>query len=398
MVQFAFNDLNEYVQLMVLQCMPIKARVKFERINTDWAAKLDRLWLSQKQLKIGHNWYVNPEPHCHRVDTINVHDNFERMPAEAMLKLISGCKNLEALEMNSNEIKEVDFASKLAIVLNDHCKLLEHLSICPSANLVFFDLFTPHEKLTCLFPWTTDRLKRIHGKKRPASELMMKLIGYNNYYMDSETWDLVNKKTVERLISSDWQEKFNKLVNLKSLIITVKSEVMSHFHQLEHISLYHSTDTDLRRIFKDNRKLVSLKLSSVDNKVMSTIFEIGANLRELDICLSENTFVKEHQFWQKMVKLTKLRSLAVKVVKDCGTDTELNVDGLCSVLTTCTKLQLVKFDCYSNATDITTDDEKEGIEKVVALKSFEQLFVVDFDFFEGNYIITVDVGDGERYF
>lgn len=373
MEQFGFNKLNEHDKLELLKYMPIKQRVRFERINTTWARLLARLWMSQKQLKFGNCYGRTPE--CHEFDLNDQCD----APVKIFLNVLSRCKNLKALEVNSHEFDESELAAQLASVLNENCKKLEHLSVWPSTNLVLFELFIPTTKFTCLFPLSYERLKILYDKHSDEKLLTLKLIDYGEDEVNPMTWDLVDKVTVEYFNSSRWDMKFNKLINIKYLrVVYAMSGQIGHFHQLENISLFDVTNNDLRRILKNNRKLVTLTLIRGANEAMSTIVEFGSNLRYLYTNFTGGALINNHQFWQNLAKLTKLRSLSMFVDVGVRRNEMLNANGIYLLLKRCTKLKYFRFDCNSNVADITTKDEKEQIRKLVAHKSFRQLFSAEF--------------------
>lgn len=423
MEQFKFQNLRDDHQLEILKYMLIKERVRFERVTTNWANLLDKLWLSQKQLAFCSGVSRSPASGCHSIGRIDCLYQ-RRMPDKAMFKIISRCKNLIALEFSNKIFSKLDEAKKLALndslemsaqlanVLDDNCKELEHLDI-PDINKAFFELFTPSDKFTCLIPSTYDRLKILYGKKMmPDKLLALKTVNFRKHFYraDEMTLDLINTASVENLVINRWNDKCRELINLKSLtwlsimFNSILPDTVENFNKLERISLAATTTTQLRRIFENNCNLVSLKLSISSDEVMDTIVEFGLNLTELSIDFGEgadNATFKYYTFWQHLSKLTNLRSLSIV---GCGlrlgvpgmrdiamANSNNDIIGLCLVLRNCTKLKYFRFSCKSRANDITTEGEKEQIRSIVANKSSRQLFVVTFAKFRGNgHLIVVE--------
>lgn len=166
---------------------------------------------------------------------------------------------------HSNVFEEATMAAKLAVVINDSCHELEHLDIC-HINAAFFELFVPTVKFTCLVPFSYDRLQLLYEKQGPTGLLPMKLVCFEVHEVNSITWDNISEVTVEHLLAMKRDAKYNELINLKSLDMDCSvSEHIGHLVQLEHITLRASwpqqlSKNTLRRIFDNNRKLVSLRL------------------------------------------------------------------------------------------------------------------------------------------
>lgn len=385
MEQFGFDELSEYDQLELLKYMPVKERVRFERINTEWSQLLDRLWLSQSGIHFGMRRDTIVD--CHPIGR-NDRSLVAVTPVEVMFKIVSKCKNLKAFEVGANSelFDDHNAATQLATVLNANCKMLEHLDI-EFLNLAFFELFVPSDKFTCLVPSYYGRWKLLYERNEPAKLMAMKCLGCWIDEIDPRTFGLINKLAVEYLDTELWDDGFTELINLKFLsMMEAETEDIRDFHQLEHIRLSSTTNTALIQFFQNNRKLVSLMLNFEANEVIGKITTLGSNLRKLDLGFSKIAMFNDAQFWLNLAKLTKLRSITLhgeeRVSEDPEiddlVDTKLNVNGLALLLKTCTKLKYFHFDGYSSAEDITTGVEKDQIRKVVAFKSFRQLFEVTF--------------------
>lgn len=396
MEQFRFDNLTEDDQLELLKYMSNKERVQFERINTEWASLLERIWLSEKQLNFGSGARIVVK--CHPISRIQKYPR-NGIPVEVMLKITSKCKNLNALVLTdcSPPFAKRSFATQFARVLNDNCRGLEHLD-APHVHSAFFKRFLPSDKLTCLLP--SERLNILYDKKPPVNPLPMKLISLNRHC--PLTWDMINKQTVEEVEASEWNDKFNELINVRSLqVLHAKSNQIGHFHQLERIKLFRASPTELRRIFENNLKLVSLtfwfpseeyRLKKCD-QIINTIFEFGGNLKKLELNDQKGVAIGDFVFWQKFAKLTKLRILDIDAGENGKNelDTKIHVNGLILLLNTCTKLKSVRVKCSLNAEDIA-EVEKDQIRKAVANKSFRQSFVVTFKSCCGYHTITVGLG------
>lgn len=379
MAQIGLNFLNEDDQLELLKYLPIKERIRFERANKNWARLLDRQWLSQKQLQFGINFGRPQECHSIHFIDICVMEEDKEMPAELIMKVISKCKNLISLEVNVIEFQLYNLATKLASVINDNCKQLEHIGLLSGEfeiNLVFFELLIPSENFTCLLPLHYDRLKKLKDKSKRV-QLPIKILDNFMEDFDPRALDLVDNRTVTHLASNKWNSTFSDLFNLTNVCVYDGDlEQIGNFHQLEHILMDGSTTCSLRRVLVNNLKLTSLKLVWAD-EVIDTIVKFGFNLKMLELYLKKTTTIDDYQFWQKLSKLAKLRSIVIHAGIEVD-GTKLNVNGITLLLKTCTKLKYMEFSCDSNGVDITTELEKEQIRKVVADKSFRQFVKVTF--------------------
>lgn len=68
-----------------------------------------------------------------------------------------------------------------------------------------------------------------------------------------------------------------------------------------YFDLYITCNIDLRRIFVDSPKLVSLKLSFPTVEVMSTLFEFGLNLKAFELNRLEGVTLGDFVFWKNLV-------------------------------------------------------------------------------------------------
>lgn len=132
-------------------------------------------------------------------------------------------------------------------------------------------------------------------------------------------------------------------------------------------------------------------------ELMDIIVEFGSNLKALRLVFQRGTRVDRYQFWQNLAKMTKLRSLEVFPTESFGAGGEqkfvnkkLNVDGLTFLLKTCTKLKYFHFVWWSDAEIFATQVEKEPIRRVVANKSYRQMFVVIYRW-SGNLLQSIKV-------
>lgn len=392
-----FGRLGVDIHLELLKYMPIKERVLFERINTNWARLLDRLWLSQKTLEF---FQLDEYSYLKR---INATCSVDGMPAHAILNIIRRCHNLVELKVDRlDEFLQLNLATQLANVLNSSCKKLECLLIWP-VNAIFFELFKPTDKLICLQSENFNLVKLFWEKNRSCGLVPMKWLRF----LDSEEpwttselmeWDSIDKLTVEYLEATEWNAKFNELINLKILHVgMVESHQIGNFQRLESISLRKSNLTDdtsitgLRRIFESNPQLVSLNLwwDLHDGDIVA-IFDICSNLKSFVIRICDWQDSKEYTFWPCWAKLTKLRKLDIQFYDHCEVDEHEVVrrhealheqiwDGLAMVLRTCTKLKFLRFQWESDVRpkDLT-DTEKEELRKLAAAKSKRQSFVATF--------------------
>lgn len=135
------------------------------------------------------------------------------------------------------------------------------------------------------------------------------MIDYDSRSVDWLTWDFVSKATVGNLISGEWDDNFNGLINLKSLDVSFNTLGLDHignFCQLEHFALHNVNNTDLQRILEKNRKLVSLEIWKADNEMMYTIGKFGLGLKTLVVRFNDGSLVNDDQFWESFAKLIKL--------------------------------------------------------------------------------------------
>lgn len=126
--------------------------------------------------------------------------------------LICSCKILKALKINSHLFVRSNVATQLASVLNDNCKQLEHLYI-RTIKLVFFELFTPPNKFTCLLPLYYDLVK-IYDNYRFAvpMKLKSKMVDFRDDELNTMTLNLINSETVEHLAANRWNVMYNGLI------------------------------------------------------------------------------------------------------------------------------------------------------------------------------------------
>lgn len=405
MEQFGFESLSDDDKLELFEYMPIKARVRFARVNTQWANLLDRLWLSQKLLQFGDG---NRRPaKCHPIGN----DHYLRidLPPEAMLHVISQCKNLKALKVNSLPfMEEPNFAAQLANVLNENCHELVHLSI-NLIDLAFFELFEPSERFTCIIPLRFDRLDILHGKNEPAVLLPLKIVCFegeelvnefalpiNQHEHDEElnpmTWNLINQPSVHHLVARVWQVRYNELINLKSLIVVDgHCEQVGHLHQLEYVQLRTGTVDGLVGLLQNNLNLRSLVLTEESYNLIPSIATLGLNLKFLHFKF-EIAKIQYLELWQNLARLTKLRTLIMfGVLGDAEQhvyELTLNVDGLRFMLEECRKLKLIKLTYFSVSKKITAAQE-EQVRNVVDTGLFRLPLTVSFT--SAGYLKTMTI-------
>lgn len=155
-----------------------------------------------------------------------------------------------ALNVQSEQLQQMVVGTKLANVLNANCKELQHLDIWP-ISWRFFQYFIPSAEFTCLLPLHYEHFRFIKSRKVPFEQLFaLKMLKVKT--ADLRPWELINKLPVEHLSALHWKDKFNELVNLKSLVSRGELKQIGNFHHIEEIQLLRASATGLRRIFETN--------------------------------------------------------------------------------------------------------------------------------------------------
>lgn len=118
------------------------------------------------------------------------------------------------------------------------------------------------------------------------------------------------------------------------------------------------------------------------NKLLATIFDLGAKLKRLVLVFKKQTMIGDDQFWRNLAKLTKLRllTLDVKISNDrTGSNREeltyFNMNGLILLLNTCAKFKLFRY----NGRSFLCEYGEKIIRREVANKLFRQRLVARFD-------------------
>lgn len=138
-----FSDLSPDVQVQVLQFLPFRTRVRFERVCKNWAAILKYVWRSQKRLAICFaNRYeldmCHDRNHRFALSDIVVDSNhsFVHYQRESF-QIIKRCPNLIALYFSANQVATETFGNEISKL----CPKLEHISVRDVTTFIAFASF-----------------------------------------------------------------------------------------------------------------------------------------------------------------------------------------------------------------------------------------------------------------
>lgn len=380
-----FNDLNEYDLIELLKYVPLKERIRFERVHSKWAAVLEGLWFSQKQLAFGR---MERQWNCHQFRFNDMCRSSKPTPTSEIFNIVSRCANLKALSLGDKvNISEPSDCANLATLLNSNCKVLEHSSVFRFAYFdykAFYELFKPSQMFCCLINVPPNDVLQTFYEKNCDKPMKLKCIDLLGYSRGTNLLDMVLFDKVEHLSCHQWNVKFDGCINLKSLDIG-QSNLVSSDHQtlfnklkqLEKVRLHRINNNHLIELFENNVKLNSLDLGVVDKTTISTIFKLGGNLKRLVVRFNDSTVINDGQFWQSMSALTKLRHL--KIYADFIDPGNSMLIGLKLVIERCTKLKYFKLSSYSSA-DLAANLDQQDLMLTVARKAYRQPFKAYFQF------------------
>lgn len=136
----SFEDLAPDIQVQVMQFLPLKSRVRMERVCRNWAAILDYVWKRQKRLAICFaNRYeldaCHDPSHRFTLSDIIVDSNHSFVHTQReSFSIVKRCPNLIALYFSANQVATNSFGSDLA----HFCPKLEHISLRDTTSFLAF--------------------------------------------------------------------------------------------------------------------------------------------------------------------------------------------------------------------------------------------------------------------